>query len=122
MINKNKDGLGEVCLGRFLDVSHGVGLLMPYWIFPDSVIPLSISTFQRVTSAELETDVMEQQCGTFDKSMQESFRDDVIMEQGKLPTFEQYPEFLEDETLVEELQRVFRNEDIAEADDEFDPY
>ena len=44
------------------------------------------------------------------------------MEQGKLPTFEQYPEFLEDETLVEELQRVFRNEDIAEADDEFDPY
>ena len=28
VVYKNKSGLGEVCLGRFLDVSHGVGSLM----------------------------------------------------------------------------------------------
>ena len=66
-------------------------------------------------------DVMKQRCGTFEKSMQEKFEDDVNLEQGELPTLEQYPEFAEDEKLVEELHRVFSNEDIAEADDEFDP-
>ena len=34
---------------------------------------------------------------------------------------EQYPEFSEDEEFVELFQIVFSNEDIAEADDEFDP-
>ena len=34
---------------------------------------------------------------------------------------EQYPEFSEDEEFEEEFQRVFRNEEIAEDDDEFDP-
>ena len=52
--------------------------------------------------------------------MREKFRDDVILEQGEWPTLEQYPEFAEDEEFVEEFQRVFRNEEIAEADDDLD--
>ena len=47
------------------------------------------STVQRVTPAELDTDVMKQLYGTFDKSMREKFKDDVIMEQGELLTLEQ---------------------------------
>ena len=52
--------------------------------------------------------------------MREKFRDDVILEQGELPTLEQYPEFAEDEEFIEQLKIVFSDEDIAKADDEFD--
>ena len=52
-------------------------------------------------SVEPEIDVMKQKCGTFDKVMQKNFKDDVILEQGDLPTLEQYPEFAEDEEFVE---------------------
>ena len=74
VIYKNKSVLGEVFLGIFLDVSHGVRSLMSYWIFLESVIPISISTIQRVTLAELNTDVTKQRCGTFDKSTQDNSR------------------------------------------------
>ena len=69
---------------------------MLYWIFPESVIPISRSTVQRVTPAELETDLMKQQCGTFDKAIQNKFRGDFILEQGELLTLEQHHEFVED--------------------------
>ena len=97
MIYKNKSGLGEVCLGIFLDISHLVGLLMTYWILSESGIIISISTVQRVTLADLNTDVMKKRYGTFDKVMQEKFKDDVILEQYELPTLEKYTEFSEDE-------------------------
>ena len=31
---KETAGLGEIQLGRFLDVSHGTGSLMSYWVLP----------------------------------------------------------------------------------------
>ena len=64
---------------------------------------------------------MKQLGGTFDKAMRQNFKDDVILEQGKLPTLDHYPDFAEDKELVEELQRVFRDEDIVEDEDEFGP-
>ena len=120
VVYKNETGLGEVSLGRFLDISHGVGSLMSYWIFLESGIPISRSTVQCVTPENLDMDVMKQLCGTFDKATKEKFKDDVILEQGKLPTLEEYPEFAEDEEFVDEFQRVFSNEDIAEVYDEFE--
>ena len=44
----------------------------------------------------------------------------MTITKDKRPTLEQYPEFAEDEEFVEEFQRVFRNEEIAEADDDLD--
>ena len=70
-----------------------------------------------MTPEELEKDVMKQRCGTFDKDTCEKFKDDAILEQGKLPTLEQCPDFSEDGNVLEELQRLFSNEEIAEADD-----
>ena len=72
--------------------------------------------------ADIETDVMKQLCGTLYKAMQEKFKDDIITKQGELLTLEQYPEFAEDEEFLEEFKRVLSNEEIAEADDEFNPY
>ena len=52
-----------------MDVSHGFGSLMSYQILTESGIPISISTVQHLTLADLETDVMNQQCETFDKAI-----------------------------------------------------
>lgn len=49
-------GLGAPKLGRWLGVSHRVGKLMSYWVLPESGIPISCTTVQRVTNLELQTD------------------------------------------------------------------
>ena len=82
VIYKNESVLGGVCIGRFLDISHGVGSLMSYWIFPESGIPLYRSTLQGVTPAEHEKYLMKQKCGIFDKYMKEKFKYGVIIEKG----------------------------------------
>lgn len=51
-------GLGEVKLGRWIGVSHRVGQLMSYWVFPESGIPISVTTIQRLTNNERNTDEM----------------------------------------------------------------
>ncbi len=53
---RSNAGLGETQLGRWLGVSHRVGRLMSYWILPDSGIPVSATTVQRLTNAEQSTD------------------------------------------------------------------
>jgi hypothetical protein len=53
---KEDAGVGEIELGRFLDISHSVGSLMSYNILPRSGIPVSRTTVQRVTKLEKETE------------------------------------------------------------------
>ena len=48
--------LGETKLGRFLGVSHHIGSLMSYLVFPARRIPMSRTTLQRVTSLESQTE------------------------------------------------------------------
>ena len=55
---RSNAGLGEVQIGRWLGVSHRVGRLMSYWILPESCIPISASTVQRLTNDERSTDEM----------------------------------------------------------------
>ena len=51
-------GLDTPRLGRCLGVSHRVGKLMSYWILPQSGTPISVTTVQRVTNLENQTDEM----------------------------------------------------------------
>ena len=43
---KEDAGLGETKLGRFLGVSHHIGYLVSYWVFPESRIPMPRTTVQ----------------------------------------------------------------------------
>ena len=52
-----------------MDVSHGFGSLMSYQILTESGIPISISIFRHLTLADLEMDVINQHCVTFDKAI-----------------------------------------------------
>ena len=47
---KEDAGLGDTKLGIFLGVSHYIGYLMSYWVFPASGIPMSRTTVQRFTN------------------------------------------------------------------------
>ena len=50
------DGLGELIIGRWIEVSHKVGKLMYYWILTVSGRPISCMHFQRLTEGEQATD------------------------------------------------------------------
>ena len=49
VIFKENAGLGEFQIGRFLGVSHNVGLLMSFWVLPPSGIPVARTSVQRLT-------------------------------------------------------------------------
>lgn len=56
VVYRHNAGLGESNLGRWLGVSHKIGNLMSYWILPESGIPISVTTVQRLTRLEMQTD------------------------------------------------------------------
>ena len=53
---KEDAGVGETKLGRFLRVSHYIGYLMSYWVFPASGILMPRTTVQQVTNLESQTE------------------------------------------------------------------
>ena len=53
---QSNGGIAEPQIGRWLGVSHKVGPLMSYWILPESRIPISCITVQRITNAEMIKD------------------------------------------------------------------
>ena len=53
---RTNEGLGELSIGRWLDVSHEVGQAMSYWILPVSGIVISCTTVQRLTRSDKARD------------------------------------------------------------------
>jgi hypothetical protein len=70
---RSNAGLGEVELARWLGVSHRVGRLMSYWVLPESGIPISVTTVQRLTNDERNTDEMRKQTDLSDKKLRAIF-------------------------------------------------
>ena len=119
---KEDAGLGEIQLGRFLDVSHSIGSLMSYWILPVSGIPISRTTVQRMTELEKSTDVNKARIVKYDEAIAERFKEERLAKNGDKPDPEDWAELIEsDPDFAEEFARTFDNPDIKEADDDFDP-
>jgi hypothetical protein len=119
---KENAGLGEIQLGRFLDVSHSVGSLMSYWILPVSGIPISRTTVQRMTELEKSTDVNKARILKYDEAIAARFKEERLAKCGDKPDPEDWAELIEsDPDFAEEFARTFDNPDIKEADEEFDP-
>ena len=72
---KEDSGLGETKLGRFLGPSQKVGSLMSYWVFPNSGIPISITTVQRVTHLKTQTDANRKRFKLYDTDITERFHE-----------------------------------------------
>jgi hypothetical protein len=70
---RSNAGLGEVELARWLGVSHRVERMMSYWILPESGIPVSATTVQRMTHDERNTDEMKIRIRHYDDKLQATF-------------------------------------------------
>jgi hypothetical protein len=70
---RSSAGLGEIELARWLGVSHKVGRLMSYWILPESGIPISATTVQRMTNDERGTDEMQSRMAQYEDKLKVIF-------------------------------------------------
>ena len=69
VVYKTNAGVGDPEIARWLGVSHRVGQLMSYWVFPESGIPISCTTVQRLTIAEQQTDEWKERMMKFEQSV-----------------------------------------------------
>ena len=128
-------GLGPAEIGRWLGVSHRVGQLMSYWILPESGIPVSCSTVQRITNLEKQTDSYKKRMNDFQESLERKWSvesadisQDVYRNNG-----DEKRDILsiedEDTQFQDEIKRVINDTDLREAEDQvpheygkIDPY
>jgi hypothetical protein len=67
VLYQSNAGLGEVEVSCWLGVSHRVRQLMSYWLLPESGIPISATTVQRMTNDEKSTDEIQKRMVQYDK-------------------------------------------------------
>ena len=63
--------MGETKIEQFLGPSHQVGSIMSYFILPDSGIPVSRTTMQRIMYLETCTDANKSRFKIFDDAILE---------------------------------------------------
>jgi hypothetical protein len=73
VLYRSNAGLGEIELARWLGVSHRVGRLMSDWILPESGIPISATTVQRMTNDERCTDEMQSRMKRYEDKLRVTF-------------------------------------------------
>ena len=114
-------GLGEMELGRWLGVSHRVGMMMPYWILPGSGIPISCVTVQKLTYLAQQTIEWKEHMEDFSRGLEDKFNaktstisvsDDPDVQNNIFDINNESPEF------IEEYNRVIDNSAVLYAEDE----
>mmetsp|Transcript_23475 Transcript_23475/g.35638 ORF Transcript_23475/g.35638 Transcript_23475/m.35638 type:complete len:113 (+) Transcript_23475:2354-2692(+) len=96
---------------------------MSYYVLPESGIPVTASTVQRVTVLKQGTsDANKQRMKEYNEKIANRFKEPRLLVEGGIPTAQEWEEFLEDdEESAEEFQRLYDKVDVPEADNEFDP-
>ena len=115
-------GLEKPEIGRWLGVSHKVGKLMSYWLLPESGIAMSCTTAQIVTHLEKQTEEYKKEMNDFQQGLEGKWQvesanvsDRVIQD---IPASILLSLENEDEEFIDELNRVIKDSDLAEADDD----
>ena len=119
--------LGKTKPGRFFGVSHNIGYIMSYWVLPAIGITMSITTVQRVTNLEPQTEQFKKRFEVYNRSIADRLNEVYI--EGKFidtpnnkPNIELWEDLAgDDKILHEEFARGITNEYIPEANDIFDP-
>ena len=121
MTFRSNAGLGEVQLGRWLGVSHRVGRMMSYWILPESAIPVSATTVQRLTNDEQSTDEMKQQMSEYEAKVRSAFEAktaDIANALRDVDSSKIIDHKNEDEEFFAEFTRVIDDAALPHAEDE----
>ena len=103
---KEYTGLGETSIGIFLGVSHHVGSLMSYWIFPFSGIPVSRTTVQQIRNLEAQTDQCKKRFEVYDRRISERYNETYVeaeyLEQDGKPDISKWEELKGDDNVFQE--------------------
>jgi len=118
---KENAGLDVLRLGIFLGVADVVYNIHSFYILPESGIPIVAGTVQRVTQLELQTDANKQRIKSFNDKIADRFKEEHLQYDGDKPNLDDWGDLYEDdEDFVAEFYKVFDNDGVKEADDEFD--
>ena len=119
---KSDAGIEETKLGRFLGISHRIGSLMSYWVLPESGIPESRTTVQRVTVPEMSTEANIDRFKKYDERIALRFKEGRLAKSGDKPDLNDYQDLLADDAdFAEEFNRTFSNDAVDEEDDNYTP-
>ncbi|GAX24495.1 hypothetical protein FisN_18Lu065 [Fistulifera solaris] len=120
VVYRSNAGLGENSLGRWLGVSHRVGNLMAYWVLPESGIPISVTTVQRLTRLEMQTDEWKARMADYECKLKERLGDETPL---KVPN--DIPDGLclgvlewESQAFLDEFQRVIDDPAVPHGSDD----
>lgn len=120
--HKENAGLAIPKIGRFMGIADSAGNIMSYHILPESGIPIVAGTVQRVTMLEKQTEATKERMKVFNTRIQEKFKENRLLADGYSPRLEDWEDLLEeDDDFANEFNRLFDNNMVLEADDEFDP-
>ena len=109
--------LGPPLLGIWLGVSHQVGSVMSYWLLTNTGSVVSITTVQRVTTLERQKSYVKTECDEFDTEISRRIKNDGFSLEGSKINPEDWAELVNhDSDFQEEFNRIFRSEDVPEAD------
>ena len=94
---------------------------MSHWVLPQLGIPVSVTTVQKVTNSEKQTDEMKKRMDDFQQSVQSGW--DTRTSTVKLPPTDQQNVLAlenKDKDFVDEFNRVVRSEDLSDSDKDLD--
>jgi hypothetical protein len=120
VLHRSNAGLGEVKVGRWLGVSHRVGRLMSYWVLPESGIPVSVTTVQRLTNDERNTDEMKGRMSQYGEKLRvlfESQSADASQGLRDVDTSKVIDPDNEDPVFFEEFTRIIDDTTLPHADE-----
>ena len=101
----------------WLGVSHQVGSVVSYWLLTNTGSVVSRTTIQRVTTLERQKSYAKTECDEFYTEISRRLKDDGFPLEGIKINPEDWAELINhDSDLQEEFNRIFRSEDVPEAD------
>ena len=119
---KENAGLEVPKLARFLGVAHRVGMLMSFWVLPESGIPVAATTVSRIPQLEKELEANQTRFQQYDEKIAAKFKEERLQAVGGKPNLEDWSDLLEeDEDFAKEFATLYNNSDVPEADDQFSP-
>lgn len=120
VVFRSNAGLGESSIGRWLGVSHSIGKLMSYWILPESAIPISCTTVQRLTRLEMQTDEWKARMLDYESKIEPRMK---LLQPIKIP--DSVPTEMtigdvedEEQSFLDEFNRVIDDPELMHAQDD----
>ena len=105
-----------------MNITESFSNLILYHVLPESGLPITAGTVQKVTETEKQTETNKERIETFSKKLAEKFKKDRLATAGTKPDLKNWTDLLEnDKNFAAEFNRLYNNSNVPETDNDFDP-